>query len=280
MRDHAIGILVLAIFVVACDKDPGTGPGDTQPIAVRVDGPTQMTAPAEVQFTAVQTLSDGSTRDVTARAQWTSSNPSVLSVSAGLAKALAGGEVGLTARVDPLISQLKSVRVVPSAPEWNGTYTLSVGGEACPGSMPIPIELRQRTYTVFIQQIGLSLNVSVQSVGAGLSGQIINPQARFAFPSFFGLAPSVEKVSVPETLGGEIRLASYRKVFYPAGPTGFIELLPNSESLVITGEAMTTMSPSGFVGTFNGVLRHYGASGRKLLGVCSSSSYGFSLVRQ
>ena len=79
-----------------------------------------MTPPDEVQFTAIQTWSDGSTRDVTASAQWTSRIRRCSPVSAGFAKALAGGEVGLTVQVGPLTSQPRSVRVVPAMPEWDG----------------------------------------------------------------------------------------------------------------------------------------------------------------
>jgi hypothetical protein len=100
MRTSAIAILVLAGFGVGCDDEPAGPPFNIRQLSVRVDGPAQISPPAEAQFTAVQTMSDGSTRDVTAMAKWTSSNPSVLSVKAGLAKALAGGEVGLTAELE------------------------------------------------------------------------------------------------------------------------------------------------------------------------------------
>ena len=253
----AITILILAIFAVACDDKPqattGPPPG-LRAISVRIDGPTQVTPPEEVQFTASQTWSDGSTRDVTASAQWTSSNPAVLSVSAGLTKALAGGEVGLTVQVGPLTSQPRAVRVVPSIPEWNGTYRLTVGGTECSGSMPISIELRQRTYTPFVRQNGLTLTVEAQP--GFIVGQILNPQVRFSFSRFF---PSrvAERASATEMLPGGFQFVSYRRAAYGGGPEGFIEVLPNSDWLVITGEAITTLSPSGFAGTLNGAISRY-----------------------
>ena len=281
MRQNALAILVLAIFAVACDDKPAatTGPPpDIRAISVRIDGPTQVTPPEEVQFTAIQTWSDGSTRDVTASAQWTSSNPSVLSVSAGLARALAGGEVGLTIQVGPLASQPRAVRVVPSIPEWNGTYRLTVGGTACSGSTPISIELRQRTYTPFVRQNGLTLFVEVRDAGT-IVGQILNPQVRFSFSGFF---PSrlAQRASATEMFPGGIQLVSYRRAAYPLGPTGFIEYLTNSDWLVITGEAITTLSASGFAGTLNGAISQYASFGSKLVGVCPSTSHGFTLVRQ
>ena len=278
---HGLAIVVVAIVAVACDEEPPTPgpPADPRPIAVRIDGTTQVTYPADVQFAAIQTWSDGSTRDVTATAQWTSSNPSVLSVSAGLARALASGEVGLTVQIGPLTSQPKSVRVVPSRAEWSGMYRLTVGGTDCSGSMPISIELRQRTYTAEIFQNALRLIVEVRGVGV-VEGQILNPQVLFAFDRFSPLRRRREQASAMKTLPGGIQLVSHRSVAYPGGPLGFIERLPNSDWLVITGNAITTMSPSGFAGTLNGAISQYEPGGLKLRGVCSSSSYGFTLVRQ
>lgn len=281
MRQDALAIVVLAIFAVACDDEPPTPgpPADPRPIAVRIDGPTQVTPPEEVQFTAVQTWSDGSTRDVTSSAQWASSNPAVLSVSAGLARALASGEVGLTVQVGPLTSQPRSVRVVPSLPEWNGTYMLTVGGTECGGSMPISIELRQRRYPAFVRQNGLTLFAEVRGVGT-IVGRILNPQVQFSFSLFRAFGRRVQRAAAPETFPNGIRLVSYRRAAYGGGPEGFIEVLANSDWLVITGEAVTTLSPSGFAGTLNGAISQYERGGTRLLGVCSSSSYGFTLVRQ
>ena len=87
MRGAIAIIPLLVILALACDKSVGP-PADLRPVAVRIDGPAEVTPPAEVQFTALQTWSDGSVRDVTASAQWTSTNPSVLSVSAGRAEGL------------------------------------------------------------------------------------------------------------------------------------------------------------------------------------------------
>jgi hypothetical protein len=281
MRNDATAILVLAIFVAACDDEPPTAgpPADLRTISVRIDGPAQVTVPAAVQFTAVQTWFDGSMQDVTARAQWTSSNPAVLSVNAGFATALAGGEVGLTAQLDGLTSQPKSVRVMSLVSEWDGIYTLTVGGGACNESLPLPPELRQRTYTASVQQSGLFLAGEVQRVG-GFGGHILNPQVRFTFDTTGQPAGRrVRQASAREIVPGGIQLVSYRKAAYSSSP-GFTERLPNSTHLVVSGEAITTISSSGFTGTLNGALWLYGGSRHDLLGVCRSSSHGFSLVRR
>ena len=278
MSSNEITIFFLAFVVVACDEKRAPIPGpppDLQPVAVRIDGPSQVTLPAEVLFTAVQIWSDGSMRDVTASAQWTSTNPLVLSVKAGVATALAGGEVALTVAVEQLTSQPKSVRVVPSKPEWDGTYTLTVGGGDCSPSLPLPTELRQRTYTAVIRQSSLVLSGSVANVGT-FGGQILNPKVRFVF---FGIGALGQRTSAMPTDGG-IQRVSYRRVAYDGTEVAFMEVLPDSNRLLISGEASTTISSSGFVGTFNGSLALYEPSRRTLLGVCTSSSHGFSLVRK
>ena len=281
MRNNAIAILVVALLSVACDDKPAatTGPPfGLRAIAVRIDGPAQVTPPEEVRFTAIQTWSDGTTRDVTEIAQWTSTNPSVLSVSAGLARALASGEVGLTIQVGPLTSQPRAVRVVPAIAEWNGTYRLTVGGEACREDTPISIELRQRTHTVAVRQDGLRLTAEVGSY-VFMVGQILNPQVRFSFSRFSPFGRRAERASAMESSAGGVRFVSVRSVAYPGGPDGFIEVLPNRDWLVITGDAITTMSASGFTGTLNGALSQYEPGGTRLRAVCSSTSHGFSLVR-
>lgn len=290
MRDLITILSIFAVLVVACDERADTGPPtDLRPLAVRVDGPTEVIAPSEVQFTALQTWSDGSSRDVTASAQWTSSNPSVLSVSSGLAKALAPGEVRVSAQVGELPVNPKGVRVLPATPEWNGTYRLTIGGGPCnPSTPPLPTELQQRTYTAVVRQTGLTLAGEVANVGT-FGGRILNPEVRFGFANFF--SRSQRRVSGVEVPPGGIRLAVARYGPGPAsvdyirvrnaydGTERFAETLPDGNRLAITGEALTTMSPLGFVGTFNGRLALHDASGNTLLSVCGSSSHGFTLVR-
>ena len=280
MRNGAIAILVLAIFVVACDDEPPSAapPAALRPISVRIEGPNQVAVTDEVRFTAMQTWSDGSTRDVTATAQWTSSNPLVLSVSAGRARALAAGEVGLTAQVEQLVSQPRAVRVVPPRPEWEGEYTLTIGGGACNASLPLPPELRQRTYTASLIQSGLTLGGFVRNVGE-FGGQILNPQVWFTFVRVVPFGRRAQRASASEVFPGVIRLASYRNVAY-SSTRGFVEVLPGSNQLIVTGDVIATMSPSGFAGTLNGALSLYEPSRTTLLGVCSSTSPGFSLVRR
>lgn len=275
MRTHVIALIVLAVSGVACDEEPAGPPFDLRSLSVRVEGPAQVTPPAETQFTAVQTLSDGSTLDVTAIARWTSSNPSVLSVSGGLAKALTGGEVGLTAAVGRVTSQPKSVQVVPQTAEWEGAYTLSIAAGPCITTLPLPAEVRQRTYPARIRQSGLNLTVSVANVGE-FGGRIINPQARFSMSTALTLSRGVRRVSLTARNEPRFSIPTLRNVAY-WGPPGFVERY-GGYRFVITGEAITGMSPSGFTGTLNGVLALYEPTNGILIGTCTSSSHAFSLT--
>ena len=280
---------VLAIFLVACD-DETIKPPDLRPLAIRIDGPQVVTAPAQVQFSAFQTWSDGSSRDVTAAAQWTSTNPSVLSISAGRATASAIGEVSLTAQFEPFTSQPRNVFVLPATPEWNGAYTLSVGGGPCDGELPE--SLRHRRYSAFVQQNALNLNVVAQGVGServgSFSGRIINPQVSFVL---IQVAPRrFRRALRTEQFPHQIRLAAtanerdfapprYWRYAYDGTEEPFMERLPNGNRLVVRGQAATTMSPSGFVGTLNGSLVLYEPSRSNILAACTSTSHEFALLR-
>jgi hypothetical protein len=84
----------------ACSGNSNTAPASPTPsgtvAAITVTSSTP--AAATFQLAATARLSDGSTRDVTAMATWSTSNPSVVSVSAtGLATIVGAGSVELRA---------------------------------------------------------------------------------------------------------------------------------------------------------------------------------------
>jgi hypothetical protein len=284
-------LIVIAVFAASCNKNddsndlPGPG-GPPRALNIRIDGPSQVTQLQQVTFKVVQTWSDGSHRDVTAAATVISSNPSVLSISAGLGMALAAGEVGLTARFESFISQRKTVSVVPTTAEWAGEYRLTVGGGACSSSLPP--ELRQRTFTATVTQIGLGVTVAVRSASSSLGwfpGVISNPEARFYLTRNFralkrgGIRPAVARLDEARSRLA-LRQFSYRRAAYWEPPdTSITEPLPDGNRLVIAGEAVTTISPSGFAGTLNGVLTLYERTTQTQLAVCSSPSHAFVLAR-
>ena len=137
-----IGLAVVGALVASCDKAP-TSPSVTPPSATslgsrilvtRVDiGVPESVPPGQsAQFTAMASLSDGSTRNVTDEAVWMSGDPSVLSISkTGFAMAHRIGDVFVRAAVGTIESGQKEVLVMPV-----GTY--KVGGYVEDGEVPVP----------------------------------------------------------------------------------------------------------------------------------------------
>ena len=115
---------VLAVFltVVAACGGGGDGtpppPPPVQPVSLEIAGlPTVSLAPRQTaQLTATLTYSDGSTRDITTSANWTSSNTGVLTVSpSGVVLAVAAGQAEVVA-VALGQSSRGTVRVVATTP--------------------------------------------------------------------------------------------------------------------------------------------------------------------
>jgi hypothetical protein len=165
------------------------------------------------------------------------------------------------------------VRVVPAAPEWNGLYRLNIGGGTCNEALPLEPGVRRRTYTATLTQNGLTLRGTVSNVG-GFEGRIINPEVRFSISSPGNLSRRVLRAAILEP---RFHLFVARRAAY-SGDERFVEIV-DGYHLVITGQAVTTMSSSGFVGTLNGTLSLQGPRGQ-VLGVCSSSSHEFTLFRR
>jgi hypothetical protein len=81
---------------------------------LRVTGPTLVPPGESAQFSATATLSDGSNRDITHEAEWSSTDEAVLSVSsAGVASGRSNGQVQVAARFQGA-SDGRQVIVVPS----------------------------------------------------------------------------------------------------------------------------------------------------------------------
>lgn len=68
-------------------------------LSIKVSGPSQVTMGQSGSFTALAQLSDGSDRDVTNTATWSSSDPTIATVSAGAVTGVFVGAVSITARV-------------------------------------------------------------------------------------------------------------------------------------------------------------------------------------
>jgi Bacterial Ig-like domain (group 2) len=142
MMRLVFGLAVGVALVASCDKAPTsptvTSPGTTslsaRPSVTRVDVSVPESVPPgqSVQFTAMASFADGSTRNITDEAVWVSGDPSVLSISkTGLAAGHRTGDVFVSAAVGSIKSGQKEVLVLPP-----GTY--KVGGYVEDGEVPVP----------------------------------------------------------------------------------------------------------------------------------------------
>jgi uncharacterized protein YjdB len=86
-------VVVLAAFAAACANS--SSPSTVASVAVTGSAPA---VGATSQFSAMATLSDGTTQDVTTLATWVSSNPDAATVSsAGLVTGIAAGAAAVQA---------------------------------------------------------------------------------------------------------------------------------------------------------------------------------------
>jgi hypothetical protein len=169
------------------------------------------------------------------------------------------------------------VQVVPLTSEWDGSYTQTIAARPCVTSLALPLEVRQRTHPALIRQNGLNLTVSVSNVG-DFGGRILNPQARFSLSTSLTLSRRVRKVSLTDRNAPHFSLPMFLNAAYWDTPA-FVERY-GGYRFVITGEAVTTMSKAGFAGPLNGVLALYEPTDNLLMGSCTSTTHGFSLLRR
>jgi hypothetical protein len=130
--------VLMAVFAAACDKGP-TAPNRSTggaPAAVRLEitGPRSVEPGSTAQFAATVHMSDGTTRNVTAEAQWRSNTVDLTLSTPGLVTAQGRGEGMLSASFNGL-SSTREVILVP-----DGTYRLmgTVTNAVAPAG-PVPI---------------------------------------------------------------------------------------------------------------------------------------------
>jgi hypothetical protein len=124
----ALWCLVSAMgYMAGCGSKNGpTAPGVVvaPPLTVRminVSGNGMLTAPGQTtQLSAEATLSDGSKKNVTSTANWTTSNANVATVSGGLVTAVDLGKTSIFASAEGTSSSFFTITVLPE-----GTYILS-----------------------------------------------------------------------------------------------------------------------------------------------------------
>jgi Big-like domain-containing protein len=129
-RHFAIAAAIVSGLVFAsCDSNPTRPSGQPPPplpqppvslTRLDVSMPQSIAPQTSAQLAATAVKSDGSTEDVTTQAQWSSSSPNVVQVSAsGLATASRVGEVTITARYQSRSASAPLLALMP------GTYKLT-----------------------------------------------------------------------------------------------------------------------------------------------------------
>ena len=151
-------LALVAMLSGGCGSDRGssvTGPTPAPAAtltSMQLTGNTELTAVGQTsQLTLNGMYSDGSTRNITAEAAWTSGAPAVATVAGGLVTSVGLGYVGITARVGSRSASI-AVTVTPA-----GTFIIE-GRVREPGSSGLP-NVR------VVEQIA---SIATQSDGSGI----------------------------------------------------------------------------------------------------------------
>lgn len=139
MKKHSSASVVLALALAAvvsstvgCSGSPRSplsptytpapAPASAYLIALSIIGRSELTMEEPLQLAAIASDQEGNTVDVTADAQWSSSDDSVATVSNGFVTPVASGEATISAAYQSLYSDFKvSVRL---RQQEDGSFTL------------------------------------------------------------------------------------------------------------------------------------------------------------
>lgn len=98
---NALIAVALAVLVVGCNGDSPTGPGGGTNLTVtslRLQGDLMVSEGSTSQLSAIATMSNGTTQNVTNQATWTSSNAMIATISGtGLLTGMGSGTADITA---------------------------------------------------------------------------------------------------------------------------------------------------------------------------------------
>lgn len=214
----AIGLALLA--AAGCDKHP-TGPTPKPPTpptwattAVQVTGPDRIPPGTTAQLTATAMKSDGTSEDVTAKVQWSSDQPDVLSIAPdGRASARTAGAAVATATLEGprRFDVTHPVMVVPA-----NTFALSG-------------IVRQTAYPV----AGAKVEVVSATIGDGMS-VLTDAQGHF---DLFGIAGAVKL-----RIGRDDYHATFRTFDVSRDEAVEVELEPSDALPVLRGAYLVTFS--------------------------------------
>jgi hypothetical protein len=163
----------------------------------------------------------------------------------------------------------QSFQLTPTAPRINlaGLYTLTIdAAPGCAGPGSLPADLQHRSYQATVTQNGLAIQVALTE-----SRFRINPSG--LGNHFAGLAG----------VGGATftldNYSDYYYFYYRQYPS-IAERLPDGTILVVVGPVVTTGTPTGLTGTFDGFIAHYDSRfpTTGYIAGCFSSSHQFALT--
>ena len=215
---NRVCLLAAVLLTVSCEGDrrsplasrlPTSPTGSTSPtvflVAFTIPGPPPAVGPGEsAQVRAVLRYSDGSEKDVSAEAAWTSTQTRIATVAAGVITGQAFGRVTIRAAYESRTSSLSMV-IQPA-----GTYILN-GTITEPG----PVNVQMAT----VEVVGASNQVTANTSGSyelfGVSGSV---SVRASKPGYFDetraltvtqnqkLDLQIRPVSAPISLAGTYRV--------------------------------------------------------------------------
>jgi hypothetical protein len=138
-----VAVLLLAAGFIACSDgyDPPPSPTTVSPLlgppkSLQVTGNLSFSFIGESrQLTASATFGGGAVRNVTSQAQWSSSNPAVATVTAGLVRVVSFGDTQITATYRGLTSEKAAVSAKASAvPATLASIAIAGPAEMAPGT--------------------------------------------------------------------------------------------------------------------------------------------------
>ena len=279
-------VVTLLAMVVGCDSKSPTAPTTPPPTPTPTPTPTAQAASVTIsgdprftalnnvrQFTATARMQDGSLRDVTGEANWSSSNAAVASVS-NKGEVTSVGPGFATIFVSYVVVNASiDVSVAPATSSAiSGLYRFVIA--AAPECSALPDWAQRREYDVRIDQTeaeqpgtetALTLTAQLEpGVAPQLPGSIRGSIARFQFP------------------GGNPNGSFYYYYYTPTWPT-FAHRIDTTRMYTLSGEAHGTKGASQNVqisGVFSGVVSAVNPSTNAIIADCTSVNHSFTLSRQ
>lgn len=238
-------VLLAAALVTACGKDSPTQPSTPPPPAaptvsgVAITGNQTINRPGgTLALRATATMSDGTSQDVTAAAQWSSSSPAIATVSGGNVAGVANGDVTITASHSGRQGQHQVRVAIPTRanPRVTGGITVTISPEA-----------------LFLYRARMEYNVQEQDGVWGLNVNFINVQWKDFTGANMGPLTNYNPSKIAEVWGsnhvnpGQTRTVTAGVDYTRAGSSVSIA------TTISLGDDLG--NPFNFSDTFNGQIR-------------------------